>query len=111
MQYAVTMKYVDPGPLLPMAQVMEMVENAILPSFDQLDQLLANKKVLAGGVVAGARAIRMIVEAASNEEVSDLLHGLPFWRLVKTKITPLESFSHRLQAERAMIQQMKQAAG
>jgi hypothetical protein len=58
------MKYVDPGPLLPPQQLAQMIEQSVLPGFEALEKLKAEKKVLAGGVVVGARTLAFIVDAA-----------------------------------------------
>jgi hypothetical protein len=105
--YLVTGKYVEPGPLLPPEGVVQMVENAVLPSFEMLAKLADEKKVLAGGLVTGAREGVFIVEAASNLEVSRTLMGLPFWGLVEWNVTPLESFRERATEERGSIENLK----
>ena len=107
--YLVTGDYVEPGPLLPPQQVVQMVESAVLPSFEAMDALVKQKKILAGGLVSGARSGAFIVEAASNIEVSRILMELPFWGIVKWNVTPLESFSERHTEEKKSIERLKQS--
>lgn len=106
--YLVTGEYVEPGPLLPPPQVVQMVENAILPSFEALAKLAEQKKILAGGLVSGARSGAFIVEAASNVDVSRMLLELPFWGVVKWDVTRLEGFRERAAEERKSIDRLKQ---
>ena len=71
-RYLVNGDYVDPGPMLPPQQLVQMIEKLVLPSFEALAKLEEQKKVLAGGIVAGARAGAFIVEVASNTELNQL---------------------------------------
>lgn len=105
--YLVTAEYVEPGPLLPPQQVIPMLENAVLPSFEAMEKLLQDRIILAGGLVSGARAGAFIMEAASNAEVSRILMQLPMWGIVTWKVTPLESFRERLIEERNSVERLK----
>lgn len=106
-RYLVTGEYVDPGPLLPPEQVVQMVEQLVLPSFEALAKLEEQKKVLGGGIVCGARAAAFIVDVASNTELNQLLQGLPFWGIVKWTSTPLQTFRERSADERKAMEQIK----
>jgi hypothetical protein len=107
--YLVIGDYVEPGPLLPPPQVVQMVESIVLPSFEAMEKLEKEKTIVAGGLVSGARSGAFIVEAASNAAVSRILMELPFWGVVKWKVTPLESFGERLAGERKSIERLKQS--
>jgi hypothetical protein len=107
--YLVTAEYVEPGPLLPPQQVVQMVESIILPSFEALEELARQKKIVAGGLVSGARSGAFILDAASNAEVSRILMELPFWGVVKWDVTPLESFRERHTEERNSIERIKKS--
>jgi hypothetical protein len=58
-------------------QAIEVLEKGILPTFDALMKLEANKKILAGGLPVGDRAFVFILEASSHEEADQLLRVLP----------------------------------
>ena len=105
--YLVTAKYVEPGPLLPPQNAVPMIEHLVLPSFEAMEKLTKQKKILAGGLVAGARAGAFIMEAANNAEVSKILMELPFWGVVKFDVTPLETFRERLTEERKTVERLK----
>jgi len=72
----------------------EAIDHAVVPSLDALAKLTEQKKILAGGVLSGQRNTAFIVDAASNDEATELVQGIPFWALCKWKVTPLESFEH-----------------
>jgi hypothetical protein len=73
-------------------QAVEVLERGILPTFDALMKLEADKKILAGGLPVGDRALVFILEVASHEEVDQLLRDLPAWGVLKWAVTPLQSF-------------------
>ena len=104
MQYLVHGEFVDPGALLPPQQLGQIVENAVIPS---LETLAKDKRVLAGGILAGTRVGVAILEAASNKEVDEFLQGLPFWGLLKWTVTPLTSYADRAAGDRKMIERLK----
>lgn len=110
MQYLVTMEYVEPGPLFAAQQLGQMVEETILPSFDLLASLQADGKVLAGGVLAGTRTATFIVEAASNDELDQLIEGIPWWGVMKTTVAPLQTFAKRAANDRALLERIKSMA-
>ncbi len=107
MQYLVTGTYNEPGPLLPPEKVVEMVENVVVPSLEIISQMQKDGKMLAGGIHAGSRVGTMIVEAASNEEVDQMIGKIPFWGLLRWTITPLVSFSDRAKWEAEGVKEMK----
>jgi len=65
-------------------------------------------KILTGGDLSGRRGMAFIMEAASNEELTKLLEGIPEWPLLKVNVTPLDSFEERLAQIRQDIEQMKE---
>ena len=76
-------------------EAVEVLEEIILPSFDQLMKLEKKKRILAGGLPVGDRAFVFIAEAASNEELDQMLRELPMWGSLDWEVTPLQTFSGR----------------
>ena len=108
MQYLVTMDFVDPGPMLPTQQYAEMMRQVVLPGHEALKILKSEGKILAGGFPVGERAIAFIVESDSPSELDALLEFIPFWGIVKTKVTPLQDFEARHDQDRQGTEQMEQ---
>lgn len=106
MLYLVTMESLEMG-MLPAQQQVQMIEHLVIPSVEAMTKLEAEKKVLAGGVIAGTRNGVAIIEAASNEELGKLLLSLPFWGIAKVDVTPLESWESRLLLTRKSLEQLK----
>ena len=106
MLYLVTMEMIDPGLLFPPEKVPSMLNDLVLPSLDTLAKMVKDKKVVAGGVLAGQRAGAFILEAASHDEVNRLLHELPFWGMMKMSVAPLESFESRAAYERQWVSRL-----
>ena len=88
---------------------IEVLKKEILPTFDALRKLEAKKKIVAGGLPVGDRALVFIVEAASNAELDQLLRSIPAWGVLKWHVTPLQSFAGRAAQERNVVKQLKKA--
>ena len=91
-QYQVTMNLARADPLLDIGRLTEIVTEAILPSLEALQDLKSKGKVLAGGHPVGQRYIVMFMEADSEDEVRELLEGLPMSELGSTYVTELKTF-------------------
>jgi hypothetical protein len=79
MQYLVTEELINPGPLLPPDQLVEIMRQWVPPSMDTLIDLKSEGKIVAGGLRVGERALVLIFEAESNEELDTILQRLPLW--------------------------------
>lgn len=106
MLYHVSGEYIE-GPLLSHQQIIQRLEHAIMPGLEACAKLVAGKKILAGGVVAGLRASMFILEAESHEEVNRILQSLPLWTLNTWKITPLVSFENQIPQVREHLEHLK----
>ncbi len=107
-QFLVTAQYTEPGPLLSPDQTADMIEQAVLPSFEILARWEREGRVK-GGALAGERAEAFVLEAASNEEAGELLASLPFWGLARWDVRPLQSWSSTIDRDRAAIERIRQA--
>jgi muconolactone delta-isomerase len=79
-------------PLLPIDQLVGVIREAVLPSIESLIRLKGQGKVVTGGYPIGQGAIVFIVETDSEEELHEILEGLPLSEVAQAKVTPLESF-------------------
>jgi hypothetical protein len=109
MQYLVRTDFVDLGPLLPMEQYAGMMRRAVLPGHEVLQTLKSEGRILAGGFPVGERAIAFIVESDSPKELDELLEFVPFWGIVKTKVTPLQAFEDRHDQDLRATEQLEQS--
>jgi len=110
MKYLVTMELSDSLPEAPEGLVRH-IENVVIPSHETLMKLEKEGKILAGGDMSGRRGSVMILEAASNAEVSQILATLPLWATQKTEVIPLESFEERQNMHRQLAERLKAASG
>src|SRR5215831_553142 len=69
------------------------IDQVISPTLARAEQLVAEKKILAGGAVVARIALRFIVEADSSEEVDRLISSFPLWPVADTRVTPLITFA------------------
>jgi len=88
-------------------EAISVLEEIVLPSFDQLIGLEKKKKILAGGLPVGDRAFVFIAEAASNEELDQMLRKLPMWGSLDWEVTALQTFKGRADQERDIIKKLK----
>jgi hypothetical protein len=95
-----------PGFESPEEAVM-VLEEIVLPSFDQLIGLEKKKKILAGGLPVGDRAFVFIAEASSNDELDQMLRKLPMWGSLDWEVTALQTFTGRADQERAIIKKLR----
>jgi muconolactone delta-isomerase len=86
-----------------------MMRQAVLPSHDVVKNLMSEGKIIAGGYAVGERAAAFIFEAESNAELDALLQGLPYWGLIKIKVTPLEDVGGRQERDRQQAEQIEQS--
>ena len=86
---------------------LQILENIILPSFDQLIKLEDEKKILGGGLPVGDRTFVFIVEATSNAELDNMLRKIPMWGSLDWEVTALQTFSGRANQERQVVEELK----
>ena len=68
--------------------MVKVLEKGILPTFDMLMELKANKKIVAGGLPIGSRKFYLIVEAGSHDEIDRMLRDIPAWVFICTENCP-----------------------
>jgi hypothetical protein len=105
MKYLVTASE-GPGWSTP-EEALKVLETGVLPTFDILLKLEAEKRIVAGGLPVGERKLIFILEASSNEEVDQVLRDIPLWGVLKWEVIPLESFDGRAQKERSVLSELK----
>jgi muconolactone delta-isomerase len=91
-QYLVTMDITRADPLLPIDQLLGVIQEAVLPSVERLIELKAQRKVVTGGYPIGQRGMVFFIETDSEEELYELLESLPLSEIAEARVTPLKSF-------------------
>ncbi len=104
MLYLVEFKATEAKPPTTREQAIELLEKLIVPS---LENLAKDGKIHAGGALVGARAGVFIVGAKSHDEVTELVYALPAWGVWAWKVTPLDSFAHRADLEKKVVQGLR----
>src|SRR5215831_5201444 len=95
MLFLVELDYVRSGPPPAPDAGLAFIEQVILPTIARAEQLVAEKKIVAGGPVVGRIALRLMVEAGSLEEADRLVSGLPLWAVAETRVTPIITLADR----------------
>ncbi len=88
-------------------EAVNILQEIVLPSFDQLIRLEKEKKILAGGLPVGDRAFVFIAEASSNEKLDQMLRKLPMWGALDWEVTALQTFAGRATQERSIVKELK----
>ncbi len=88
-------------------EAIKVLEEIILPSFDEMIRLEKKKTILAGGLPVGDRSFVFIVEASSNEELDQMLRTLPMWGSLDWEVTALQTFAGRAAQERSIVKELK----
>ena len=104
MLYLVEFETSEAGAPTTREQAVALLEQLIIPS---LENLAKDGKIRAGGLFVGARAGVLIVSATSHDEVTGIVRALPAWGVWGWKVTPLESFAHRANLEKKMVQKLR----
>jgi hypothetical protein len=107
MLFLVTGDNIDAGYLLPPNQTLQAIEQAVLPSFQQL-AALEEEGTVRGGIFPGERAGAFVIEADSFEDLDRLMNGLPFFGLVRWQVKPLMPFRSVAQQLPQYIQAVRQ---
>ncbi len=88
-------------------EMVEVLNEIVMPSFDEMIDLQKKKKILAGGLPVGERSFVFIAEAASNDELDRMLRDIPMWGLLDWEVVPLQSIEGRAAVEREALKKMK----
>lgn len=88
-------------------EMIQVLEKGVLPTFDALMELEADKTIIAGGLPVGERKFVFILEASSNEEADRILRDIPAWGVFKWQVMPLQSFGGRAEKERSVVAELK----
>jgi hypothetical protein len=87
-------------------ETIQVLEKGVLPTFDALMELEADKTIIAG-LPVGERKFVFILEASSNEEADRILRDIPAWGVFKWQVMPLQSFGGRAEKERSVVAELK----
>jgi hypothetical protein len=95
MLFLVELDHVRTGPPPTPESGRTFIEQVIFPTLTRAEHLVAERKILAGGPVAGRIALRFMIEAESAEHVDRIVTSFPIWTQAETRVTPLISFAER----------------
>ena len=107
MDYLVQMKLADSGRSTSPQEGVSFIEQYVFPTLELCKKLQEEKKILAGGPVAGAIALALIIKAESIQKLDELLESLPIWPRMETTVIPLTSFEGRKVAVRQTLERLR----
>jgi len=106
MQFLVELDHVKSGAQMTPEAARSFIERVIFPTIARAEQLMQEKKIVAGGPVTGRIALRFIAEAESASDVDKLVTSLPLWPLAEARVTPLISFGERRQHAQDLLESL-----
>ena len=104
MLYLVEFEATQAGAPTSREQTIEQLDTLIIPT---LESLRKDGKVRTGGIVAGTLTGAFVVGAKSKDEVTELVRALPASGIMQWKVTPLETFAHRADLEKQVVQGLR----
>ncbi len=104
MLFLVELDHMKSGPPPTPEAGRAFIEQVIFPTLARADQLVAEKKIVAGGPVTGRVALRLMIDADSPEQVDRIVSSLPIWTQAETRITPLITFAERRDHVQALLE-------
>lgn len=104
MLYLVEFEATQAGTPTSREQTIERLDTLVIPTLENLGK---DGKVRAGGIVAGTLAGAFVVGAKSKDEVTAFVRALPASSIMQWKVTPLETFAHRADIEKKVVQGLR----
>jgi hypothetical protein len=104
MLYLVEFEATQAGAPTSREQTIEQLDKLVIPTLESLGK---DGKVRAGGIAGGTLAGAFVVGAKSKDEVTELVRALPAWGIMQWKVTPLETFAHRADLEKQVVQGLR----
>ena len=86
-------------------QTIEQLDKLVIPSLESLGK---DGRVRAGGIAAGTLTGAFVIEAKSKDEVTALIGALPASSMMKWQVTPIETFAHRADIEKKVMQGLRE---
>jgi hypothetical protein len=102
--YLVEFETTPTGTTTSRAQQIERIDKLLIPTLESLGK---DGKVRAGGITVDTLTGVFVVEAKSEDEVTELLRALPAQGIMQWKVTQLETFAHRADIERKTVQGLR----
>ena len=107
MLFLVELDHIKSGQLLTAEAGRTFIEQVILPTLGRAEELVAEKKIMAGGPVLGRIALRFIVEADSPQQVDQVISSLQIWPVAESRVTPLVAFADRRKSVQTLLEKLQ----
>lgn len=104
--FFVTAENVENGLLVGPEQLTMYINQMVIPSLQMLGKWEEEGRIK-GGVLAGQRAGAFFCEAASAEDLNQMLQQLPFWGTHRWAVTPLISWRSEVSHAQQLVQQFE----
>lgn len=102
--YLVEFEATQAGASTSREEAIEQLDKLLIPTLDSLGK---DGKIRGGGIVAGTLTGAFVVEGTSKDEVTALVRALPAWGIMQWQVTPIETFAHRANVEKKVVQGLR----
>ena len=85
-------------------EAIEQLDTLLIPTLESLGK---DGKIRGGGIVAGTLTGTFVVEGTSKDEVTAFVRALPAWGIMQWQVTPIETFAHRADIEKTVVQGLR----
>ena len=102
--YLVEFETTQAGASTSREEAIEQLDKLLIPTLDSLGK---DGKIRGGGIVAGTLTGAFVVEGTSKDEVTALVRALPAWGIMQWQVTPIETFAHRANVEKKVVQGLR----
>ena len=106
MLFLAELDHIKSGQLLTTEAGRTFIDQIIFPTLARAEQLVKERKILAGGPVVGRIALRFMIEADSAQDLDRIIPSLPIWPLVETQVTPLLSLADRRNSVQSLLDRL-----
>lgn len=88
-------------------EATEVLESIVHPSFDQIQKLEAEGKILVSGLPVGERSIVFVLDVDSNDEADKIIQSMPIWGSMEWQVVALQDTSERFAQEKKMLERFE----
>ena len=88
-------------------EAAEVLKSVIHPTFDLIQKLETEGKILVSGLPVGERALVFVLDVASHDEADKIVQSMPVWGSMDWQVIALQDTGERAAQEEQMLAQAK----
>jgi hypothetical protein len=105
MLYLVEFEATQAGTPTSWEQMIERLDKLIIQPSRVWGKMLRSVREASSAILS--RELSWLLEPSQKDEVTELVRALPAWSIMQWKVTPLETFAHRADIEKKVVQGLR----